>query len=145
MKVEEVSGTPKLFCFRKALSFKGRIAHTKGQAFGRVSAPVSRVLSRWASKASSRPPTGELKLALAHAVVHLEHAGPRRLGPRRSDPSVLVFADGACADSGTSTGAVIFAGSVVECFGCRVSADQLICGRPSSPRDRSSAKRNSTR
>ena len=82
--VKSVFDEPKPFGFKDALSFKGRIAYAEGQTFGRVLAPVSRVLSRWESEARSRLPTEELGLALASAADHLEHAGPRRIGPRRS-------------------------------------------------------------
>jgi len=70
-------------------------------------------------------PSELLKLALSHAVIHLETAGPRVIGPRRREKPVLVFTDGACEPEGTTVGGVLVDGSVAQCFGCVVSAPQV--------------------
>ena len=114
-----------LFGFKDAFSFKGKFAFAEGQTFGRVLAPVSRVLSKWASEHRARPPSEELKLAIAHGLRHLETAGPRVIGPRRSERPVLVFTDGGCELDGTTVGGVIFDGPVVQFFGCKVSVEQV--------------------
>ena len=87
-----------MFGFKDALSFRGRIAFAEGQTFGRILAPVARILSIWASDGRARVPTVELRMALAHAVGHLENAAPRRLGPARLEPPVLVFTDVSCEE-----------------------------------------------
>ena len=111
--------------FREALSFKGKFAFAEGQTFGRVLAPLSRILSRWARLRAARLPTEELRLAMAHGLLHLEQAGPRKIGPRRPDPPVLVFTDGACEEEGTTGGGVIIDGKFVQSFGTAVSEEQV--------------------
>ena len=54
------------------------------------------ITSRWSSDMKCCPPNEELKLALAHAADHMMSAGPRMIGPARSDKPVFVFIDGAC-------------------------------------------------
>lgn len=124
-EVDKVFSSSKLFGFKDALSFRGKFAFAEGQTFGRVLAPVARVLSRWASEQRPRLPSEELKLALTHGVLHLESAGPRVVGPSRTSSPVLVFTDGACEREGTTVGGVIFADGVVETFGFQVSNEQV--------------------
>ena len=124
-EVKKVLEAPKPFGFKDALSFKGKFGFAEGQTFGRVLAPVSRVLSAWASESRSRMPSELLKLALSHAVLHLESAGPRVVGPRRKEKPVLIFTDGACEPEGTTVGGVLVDGSLTQCFGCAVSATQV--------------------
>ena len=122
---EVVLASNKPFGFKDALSFRGRFAFAEGQTFGRVLAPVARVLSRWAALGKSLPPTQELRLALSHGTMHLRTAGPKVIGPSRKSPPVLVFTDGACEESGTSVGAVLVTTDCVECFGFQVSQEQV--------------------
>ena len=123
--VNRVLASPKPFGFRDALSFRGRFAFAEGQTFGRVLAPVARVLSKWASEKRPRLPSEELLLAIAHGITHLETAGPRVVGPGRNEPPVLVFTDGACEPEGTTVGGVVFSGNIVEAFGFKVSQAQV--------------------
>ena len=88
-------------------------------------APVSRILLAGASDQRARPPTDELRLALAHATIHLETAGPRVIGPRRSEPPALIFTDGACEPEGTTAGGVLIDGSVIQCFGFKTSDSRV--------------------
>ena len=124
-EAEKVLEVSKPFGFKDALSFKGKFGFAEGQTFGRVLAPVSRVLSAWASERRPRMPSELLKLALSHAVIHLETAGPRVIGPRRKEKPVLIFTDGACEPEGTTVGGVLVDGPVAQCFGCVVSAPQV--------------------
>ena len=94
--VEGVLTSAKLFGFKDALSFRGRFAFAEGQTFGRVLAPVARVLSLWVSLGKPMLPTEELKLALAHGSVHPQNAGPKIVSPCNKDRPVLAFTDGAC-------------------------------------------------
>ena len=122
---EIVLSSNKPFGFRDALSFKGKFSFAEGQTFGRVLAPVSRVLSAWASEQAPRRPTEELRLALAHATIHLETAGPRVIGPRKSQKPILLFTDGACEEDGTSVGGVLVNGDDIQCFGFRVVEERV--------------------
>ena len=122
---QEVLLSSRLFGFKDALSFRGKIAYALGQTFGHVLAPDASTLSRWAAEGSSRRPDEELWLALAHAVCHLEPAGPRRVGPARNEKPVLVFIDGACKEPGTPVGGLILCGGIVECFGVQISQAQV--------------------
>ena len=125
MDVNRVLASPKPFGFRDALSFRGRFAFAEGQTFGRVLAPVARVLSKWASEKRPRLPSEELLLAIAHGITHLETAGPRVVGPGRNEPPVLIFTDGAFEPEGTTVGGVVFSGNIVEAFGFKVSQAQV--------------------
>ena len=123
--VQAVFDSARPFGFKDALSFRGRFAFAEGQTFGRVLAPVARVLSQWAAAGKPALPTEELKLALAHGALHLKTAGPRRIKPSRNEAPVLVFTDGACEEEGTTVGGVLIAGEVVECFGFKISEAQV--------------------
>ena len=81
----------------------------------------------WAADCSERVPTDELRVALAHAVGHLENAAPRKLGPARRAPPVLVFIDGACEPEGTSIGAIMFCPGVQpQAFGAILN-EETVC------------------
>jgi len=65
--------------------------------------------------------TEELAHALNWTLTELEKAIPKRIGPPRQEPPVLVLLDGACEESCTSIGGVLIVpGGVVECFGTEV-------------------------
>jgi len=106
--------------FKEALSIRGKISFAEGQTFGRVTAPLARLLSKWAAVGARRPLDDEMELALRWGMMHLETAGPRVIEPRRFDAPCLVFIDGACEDR-VSIGGVLFCpGRAVEYFGAVV-------------------------
>ena len=70
-------------------------------------------------------PNEELKFALAHVADHMASAGPRKIGPARSDEPVLVVTDGACKDAGAPVGRRMICGDIIQCFGFVVSQDQV--------------------
>ena len=121
---ELLAREPCLMGFRDALSLRGKFAYAEGQTFGRVLAPLARLLSAWAMVGRRRPVSEEMRQGLTFAVTHLEAAGPRQIGPRRHQPPVLVFTDGACEDE-TSVGGVLFDGAVVEYFGAIVTEETV--------------------
>ena len=123
--VERVLTSDNLFGFKDALSFRGRFAFAEGQTYGRVLAPVARVLSQWSSLGRAMRPTEELRLALAHGSLHLQHAGPKVVKPRKDQRPALIFTDGACEDSGTSVGGVLFLDGILEFFGFMVTEEQV--------------------
>ena len=94
--------------FKEALSIKGKISYAEGQLFSRVAAPACRVLSKWAGYGGRRKLTSELISVLSEAGRALSVAGPRQVSVRCVVPPVVVFTDGACEESGTSVGGVIF-------------------------------------
>jgi hypothetical protein len=92
--------------FKEALSLRGRVSYAEGQTHARVTAPLARLLSNWASIRFARPPSDELRFALPLAIKHLEGAGPRTVQPISDALPVLIFSDGACEET-TSVGAVL--------------------------------------
>ena len=54
--------------FQEALSIKGKLAFAEGQVFGRVAAPVNRILSFWAKDNHRRQCNEELVLSLKWIV-----------------------------------------------------------------------------
>ena len=108
--------------FKDALSLRGRFAFAEGQTFCRLTAPVARELSCWASIRRPRPFTTTILECIWFAVGHLQNAGPRRVGPKRSDPPVLLFTDGAHEEDGTTIGGVIIVpGGPIQMFGAKMS------------------------
>ena len=112
--------SPHTMGFHEALSIRGKIAFCEGQTFGRVLAPVARVLSNWAKDPGRCPASTEMKHALSTAIHHLAIAGPRVVKPSSDTAPVVVFTDGAC-EATTTIGGVIFDGDFVQCFGAQVS------------------------
>ena len=127
---------------REAASLLGKVRFAEGQIYGRISAPLTYILSRWSGRAvirlrsglgwnvlkSSKPrwpaDPGVHKLSketvstMLLTVESLQRARPRLLGPPSEAPPELVFIDGACEEEGTSVGGVLVASTgEVECFG----------------------------
>ena len=94
--------------FKCALSLKGKLYFSESQTYGRALAPVSRVLSRWASSGGRWKIDEVLAAALQSIVDHFTSVAPRIVGPRRIESPVLVFTDGACEEDCTSVGGVIW-------------------------------------
>jgi hypothetical protein len=110
--------------FKEALSLKGKLAFSEGQLFGRVAAPLCRLLSKWASIQVERALSPELIEALAEVCLSLDRAGPKIIMPISFEPPILVFTDGACEPEGTTIGAVIFVpGMQPESFGAKMSSE----------------------
>ena len=104
--------------FREALSLKGKVAYAEGQLFGRVAAPLCRLLSSWSSKGVDRSVTPELGLLLSSSYIALRDAKPKVVRCREPEAPVVVFIDGACEPEGTSIGGVMFyPGRIPEAFG----------------------------
>ena len=111
--------------FQEALSVKGKLAFAEGQIYGRMAAPVNRILSIWASNGGRRVCSPELLEALNWIVSHLENAGPRVIGPPSDVAPVLIFTDGAVEDE-VSIGGVIFCpGETVQAFGAVISQETV--------------------
>ena len=111
-----------LMGFREALSIRGKITYAEGQLFSRVAAPACRILSKWASEGNLRKLSEEMVFALKVGCEALLSAGPRVVLPVSLLPPVVVFTDGACEESGTSIGGVIFDGvNRPEVFGAVLS------------------------
>ena len=109
--------------FKDALSVRSRLGFAEGQTYGRLTAPVARMLSDWASIRCPRIASEELQLGLRFAIRHLETAGPRILGPRGTEKPILVFVDGAC-EAETSVGGVLLEeGRPALCFGAVVGTE----------------------
>ena len=109
--------------FKDALSIRGKIFFAEGQLFGRISAPVIRMLSIWAKNKKKQLPPDHFRLALKELVVHLSEAGPRVIGSIRTRRPVLVFTDGACEDITSVGGVAFFPDGRVEFFGAVMSQE----------------------
>ena len=119
---------PPVLGFKDALSIRGRLSFAEGQTFCKLTAPTARLLARWSAVSFPRPITSELELHLRFAIKHLQDAGPRVIGPKRNDPPVVVFTDGACEEGagGTSIGGVLLKpGGCCECFGAKLSQEAV--------------------
>ena len=103
--------------FKEALSLRGKVAFAEGQTFARLSAPLARLLARWAASSGLRPLTEEVRVALRSTCVHLRDAPPRVVGPSRVDPPILVFIDGACEATVSIGGVLIDPVGECQCFG----------------------------
>ena len=108
-------GEGRLVGFKDALSMRGKIAFAEGQTHARLTAPVSRMLSIWASHAVPRKATEELAWGLAFATEHLEGAGPRVVGPLRHRPRLLTNITAAQA---VDREFVDIKFVLLACFGC---------------------------
>ena len=103
--------------FKEALSLRGKIAYCEGQTFGKLSAPLARILSRLASSPGPHQLSDELLLAMDATCSHLQLAIPRTVGPSSSESPIIIFLDGACEDI-TSVGAVMITpDGVCQAFG----------------------------
>jgi hypothetical protein len=112
--------------FKEALSLKGKIAFSEGQLFGRVAAPLCRLLSKWASDPIERKLDDALVEALGLVTGSLCRAGPKVVMPISFEAPVLIFTDGACEPEGTTIGGAIFIpGLQPECFGAKIS-DEVV-------------------
>ena len=106
--------------FKDALSLRGKISFAEGQSHARLTAPLARQLSEWASIKLPRSPTPELLFALSVSIKHLESAGPRVVAQSEAVAPYLVFVDGAVEEE-TSIGAVLISPSgEVEVLGAVV-------------------------
>ena len=132
-RVEAIVKTARALClpsallgFKDSLSLRGRIAFAEGTTHAKLTAPLARLLSRWASVRAPRPVSDELRVAIECAVLHLTTAGPRVINPESSRPPLLVFVDGACEQELTSIGGVLFDPSGNnEYFGGAVSPETV--------------------
>ena len=109
--------------FKDALSVRSRFGFAEGQTYGRLTAPVARMLSDWASIRCPRIASEELQLGLRFAIHHLETAGPRILRPRGTEKPILVFVDGACEAETSLGGLLLEEGCPALCFGAVVGAE----------------------
>ena len=104
--------------FREALSIKGKISYAEGQLFGRVAAPLCRLLSEWSSKGVDRAITPELSTLMSTSLAALKCAKPRIIKCREAEAPIVIFIDGACEPEGTSIGGIMFCpGKTPEAFG----------------------------
>ena len=106
--------------FKAALSLKGKLYFSESQTYGRALAPVSRILSIWASRGGRRKLDDSLSEALKSIIIHFAGAAPRVVAPRSTASPVLVFTDGACEEAFTSVGGAMWADGIVECFGAEI-------------------------
>ena len=106
--------------FKAALSLKGKLYFSESQTYGRALAPVSRILSIWASRGGRRKLDDSLSEALKSIIIHFAGAAPRVVAPRSTESPVLVFTDGACEEAFTSVGGAMWADGIVECFGAEI-------------------------
>jgi len=107
--------------FKEALSLRGKVAFAEGQTHAKVTAPLARLLSRWAAIRFPRPVSEEMRVALGQAVRHFQVAGPRVIAPISEDKPCLVFVDGACEDTVSIGGVLLVPGRAPEYFGAIVS------------------------
>ena len=108
--------------FKEALSIKGKVQYAEGQLFGRVAAPICRLLSVWASSGSVRKVDSHTERKLLGVCYTLATAKPRVIDPRDRRKPLLLFSDGAC-EARTSIGAVLLEDGVQpEAFGAVVSS-----------------------
>ena len=107
--------------FKTALSIKGKMQFAEGQMFGRVAAAACRALSFWAKFGGRRKVDDVTISATRTGVAALKRAGPRHIGPRRSQPPALLFTDGACEEATSIGGVLIVPGAQVQYFGAIVS------------------------
>jgi hypothetical protein len=103
--------------FKGALSLKGKLYFSESQTYGRALAPVSRVLSCWASKGGCWKIDDVLMLSLQTILEHFAVVSPRVICPRRIESPALVFTDGACEEDYTSIGGVIWCEGLIYYFG----------------------------
>ena len=81
---------------------------------------------RWAKRGGKHRLDEEMRAVLAWIKEHLRSAGPRVIGPCRTERPILVFTDGACEKEGTSIGGVIVTPEgVVECFGAMLNEETI--------------------
>ena len=112
--------------FKDALSIRGRVAYAEGQLFGRVAAPLCRMLSAHASVGQYGRLHPSLKQALSVVSDALAAAKPRRVGLPDGSPPIIVFTDGACETECTSIGGILIDGSdQPEAFGAVISASTV--------------------
>ena len=112
--------------FKDALSIRGRISYAEGQLFGRVAAPVCRMLSAYAAVGKYRQLEPQLKQALMVVCEALSSAKPRRVGLPDGSPPIIIFTDGACELECTSIGGILFDGtSQPEAFGAVMSKSTI--------------------
>jgi len=112
--------------FKEALSIKGKISFAEGQMFGRVAAPVCRLLSAWASSGIDRQLDPTMVIALTGVCNALRVAKPRYIAPPEKEKPIVIFTDGACEDAVTSIGGVLFeVGRTPEMFGAVISAQTI--------------------
>ena len=66
--------------------------------------------------------TEELEKGLVWLVDHFKSAAPRVVESARDLPPVIVLTDGACEESGTTIGGVLYVpGQAPQCFGAKLS------------------------
>lgn len=127
-RVEAIVETASALClpnallgFKESLSLRGRIAFAEGSTHAKLTAPLARLLSGWASIRVPRPVSDELRVAMRCAIKHLSTAGPRVINPESTEPPLLVFIDGACEETTSIGGVLLDPRGRCEYFGATVS------------------------
>ena len=109
-----------------AQSLRGKIRYAEGLSLGRVAAPLAHSLSLWTKEAHVRRVPSSLKQLIEVTIGSLVSIGPKTVRFGSTRPPIIVFSDGACEESGTSVGAVLFEyGHAPEFFGADLPIDLI--------------------